>query len=232
MSNTAIVIPEEMEQYELPDDEGTISFTGRFLDTVDNDGTDARGKPRQRWVELQAWEYIDTNPGHDSSLPFGDPDRDMYGKRVLLLYAIGHSVLYHAPDGCSKGVITAVRDFPAGEDEMRDWNAEAPEDLEPCPVCHPGKWQLADPDDEFKVEVYWYSPVVCQTPAAFIEALHRPERCRRCKHDPHRERGCWCRCVTYTEDPPALSIPGGRLARQLARKDPEIAEALKKNKVL
>jgi hypothetical protein len=196
-------MPEDMRDYELPAGEETLIFHGRFLDGVDTDSDD-----RFRWAELRLYKIVTAT-----------------GDQAWLLYTIGHSLVYHAANGCSKGVKVRVGDFGSfrTEDEM--------DDLEPCAECNPRDWRVADEADVYRLEITWYSYTVCPTADKVLESLYRERRCANCRQrcKPHDGEACWkCGCGEYSPAPRTLSVPGRRLIEQVKAKDPEIAKAVMK----
>lgn len=190
-----ITLPEGMKEYKLPAGKEKLEFWGRFLDKSDTDSGE-----RLRWAELRLYKIIGTEKG------------DGWGVQSWLLYTIGHSLVYHTLDSaCNRGIRARVRDFP-GKNE--DWA-----DLEPCPGCSPpGLPGINDGDDEFELEITWYSYARCQDPGDVIRAL---SRCETCRHKPHESR-CRCGCEDRSE---VLSAPGRRLIEQVRDLDPEIHKA-------
>jgi hypothetical protein len=206
-----IPVTEYMRHYRLPAGEETLDFTGRLIDKTDTDSGD-----RLRWAELQLYKILDTNPEHDGNCP-DEENRNMLGKELWLLYTIGHTLVYHAADGCKKGVRMPARDFPS--------RAENVNELEPCEECNPGDWQGSE--EEFRLEITWYSYTPCQSAERVIESLYREPRCSSCRHKPH-EGYCRCGCERYREAPRSLSNPGRQLIEQVRQVDPEIARAAAK----
>jgi hypothetical protein len=228
VDNTALAIPDEMEEYELQATEAVLQFWGTELGRVDNDSGD-----RPRWAELRLYNMIDTNPSHDGSLSReeleasgDDPDDSgMYGKELWLLYTIGHTLYVHDPEGdCNLGVVQKVRDFshPGINEDY--------EDLEACPDCNPAFTSYQDmldrdPDEEFSIETTWYSYTRCQTPEKVRLALRKEARCRNCLHKPHETWRCSCSCDRYAEAPRPVSGPGKRLLDMVKSRDFRIAMA-------
>lgn len=200
LSNDALEIPAGMKHYELPTREETLDLTGKLLYVVDND----QGGPR--WAELKTYRILNT-----------DPESDVFGQEMWLLYTIGHSMAYHAADGCNRGILLPVRDFPA--------QAEDPEGLEACPRCRPPQWDSAPDDLQLRLEVTWYKYVLCKTPDMLYNALCREPSCANCTHRRHQAYPCSCGCAEYEEAPRELSVPGRRMWEQLRRLDPDIAKA-------
>jgi hypothetical protein len=208
---SGVELPPGMDYHELPADSEKLEFWGRFIDKTDTDDGE-----NDRWAELQYWFILDTDPSHDGSLPEDDPDRGMFGKQLRLVYTIGHSLVWHRyPGGCNKGVKVLGREFPAS-------TTEDPDSLMPCERCHPGDWEES-PDTEFRLEKPWYSYSACRTPQEAITAL---SRCANCRDKPHEGVRCYrCGCTRYTG---VLTTPGRTLVTQLAKVDPELAQAASK----
>ena len=209
-----LTIPQGMRYCELPAGEEGLEFWGRFLDKVDTDSGD-----RLRWAELRLYKYLDTNPEHDDSWDLDDGFRGTYGQEIWLLYTVGHSLVYHAADSsCNRGVRSKVSEFPAA-------NADH-EDLEPCEQCSPADWETVNPDEEFRLEITWYSYTPCATGEAVVRSLYRPPSCKNCRDKPHEGVRCRsCGCTSYAEAPRMLSIPGRRLIEQVRKIDPDIARS-------
>lgn len=214
MDEVTLSIPQGMKHYELPAGEETLDFWGRFIYKVDTESGE-----RSRWAELRLYKIIDTNEDHGAFLDPDDEDFDMYGKELWLLYTIGHTLVYHELGStCNRGIVVAAGDFPE--------RAEDPEQLEPCEYCHPSDWTLAHAEDQYELEITWYSYTPCQTADKVIRSLYREPRCRNCRDKPHEGVRCHrCGCGSYIEAPRTLSIPGRRLIEQVKRLDPEIAVA-------
>lgn len=212
---------EGMAWHQLPADGHPVEFLGRFLRSVDTDDGE-----RTRWAELRLYRIIDTNLAHSAALPATDENRDMYGKQMWLLYTIGHSLVYHAADGCTRGLRLPAGEFPARARE------EDLDNLEPCPVCRPPDWDSADPGTELRLEVTWYSYTPCQSAEKVIRSLWREPRCVNCRHKPHKGTTCrhagpsgTCTCADYAEAPRQLSQPGHNLIEEVRRVDPLIDTA-------
>ncbi len=192
-------VPAGMQQVKLPVKQGNLVFCGIFLGQVDNDTGD-----RLRWAQLKAYKGFGTN----KEIP------ETYGREYYLLYAVGHSLVVHARDGC-RGMLLPVSKFTA------DLNEDLAE-LEACPDCDPGFSQDSPPDAEFKLEVTRYSHTQHLPAAALVDALHK---CKACGHRPHDRRpSCGCGCETYVKGD--LSAIGQRLLDQLKLTDPDIAAAM------
>jgi hypothetical protein len=192
------VLPAEMQKIKLPVKQGSLVFQGRFLDTEDNDTGD-----RTRWAQLKAYKGFGTN----------EDSPDTYGREYYLLYAVGHSLVVHSPDGCRGSMVQAGR-FP---ELNEDW-----EDLEPCPDCECSYSPDSHPDLQFKLEVTRYSHTQYLSAEALTDALRK---CRACGHRPHDLRpSCGCGCRHYVKGD--LSQIGERLLGKIAGQDPEVAMAL------
>lgn len=185
---------QDWKDYELPAGDETIEFTGKLLGSVDNDGGD-----RPRWAELQLYKVLGSTG------------------EMWLLYTIGHTLVYHAPGGCNRGIPVAAGDIPE--------RAEDPESLEPCVICRPGNWEEADPGEVFDLEVTWYTYTPCATARKVMDALRRDPRCQDCQHKHHPAYACSCGCEHYVQERAALSMPGRRLIEAVKAADPEIARA-------
>jgi hypothetical protein len=207
-----ITLPPGMKRHTLPAGDETLVFWGQFIDSVDTDDGD-----RTRWAELQWWDIIDTNPGHDDKCP-DEENRGMFGKRMYLLYTIGHSLVYHDLDGpCKGGVATRAADFGT--------RAEDPDDTVPCEKCSPEDWQQVPGEQKFRLEVTWHSYTACQTAEKMIESL---SRCRNCRDKPHAGVRCYkCGCTGYDG---VLTSPGYKLVQQVKDRYPEVARAVARTK--
>ncbi len=200
-----IEIPEGMTYCELPSEDGTLEFWGKFIDS-----TDTGDGENERWAELQLWLILDTDESHDDSLE--DENKGMYGKTLRLVYTIGHSLVWHKyPGGCNKGVRVLGKDFPSS-------TSEDPGALTPCFKCSPEEWEEF-PETEFRLEKPRYSYTACRTPAEAITAL---SRCANCRDKPHEGRCYRCGCTRYEG---VLTTPGRTLITQVAERDPELARA-------
>lgn len=195
-----------MKHYELPAGEQTLDFWGRLIYAIDNDRGD-----RPRWAELRLYKILAT-----------DPDDDMHGKQMWLLYTIGHTLVYHARSSeCNKGIAVAAGDF---KDRAEDW-----ENLEPCEFCKPANWEQVDDNQQFELEVTWYSYTPCRSPQEVLDSLRREPRCKNCNHKPHDGYRCRdCRCFDYAEGPRPLSVPGRRLIEHVRHLDEDIRMAVDK----
>jgi hypothetical protein len=215
MTPQGFPVPDGFTWHELPTDAQPLVFLGRHLETEDTDDGD-----RPRWTELRLYRVIDTHPEHDDSLPPGNENRGMYGKQMWLLYTIAHSLIYHAVDGCAKGVATLISDFPAKAEDLGG--------LEPCPQCLPPDWESLPGDARLRLEMPWYPYTICQSPEKVIRALQREARCEdcqeTCRRKPHRGV-CSCGCRSYREEPRTLSGPGHNLIEKVRRIDPDIDAA-------
>lgn len=214
MTPNPLSIPKGMKHYELPAGDQTLDFTGRLIKSIDNDRGD-----RPRWAELRLYKIIDTNPDHDETCP--DPEwQGMYGRELWLLYTIGHTLVYHrAGAECNKGIAVKAGDFPD--------RAEDPDAMEACDACQPADWESVAPDQEFELEVTWYSYTPCVTAEKVLEALRRDPRCNQCNHKPHGGWRCKdCGCSDYTEGPRMMSVPGRRLIEHVRHLDADIARAV------
>jgi hypothetical protein len=217
-----LTLPAGMKYYELPTGDYPLVFWGRFLDEEDTDD----GK-RNRWAHLKLFEIIDTNPSHDSSLKESDENREMYGRKMYLLYTIGHTLVYHDEDAaCRGGVRMRVSDFPR---KTADFPlTEEDPDLEPCETCNPADYHSASPEDFFRLEITWYTVVPCQSAGKLIRSLYRDPRCENCRHKPHEGKRCYqcSTCTQYKEAPRSLSGPGRNLLEKVKDQEPEIAQAM------
>lgn len=216
-----IDIPAGMRYCELPAEDETLQFWGKFLGAEDTDNGDSL-----RWAELRLYRIIDTNPAHDHSLPASDENRDMFGREMHLLYTVGYSLVYHETGaGCRGGKQVAAGDF---RDHTENWS-----DLLACPECLPGDWEMVPPETIFRLELPWYTYIPCQSPQKVIASLHRKPRCQNCRHEPHKRDQCRrCDCERYSEAPRVLSLPGRLLLEKVAKIDPDIAQAMAKVKRL
>lgn len=199
--NSALEIPLGMKQHELPTREESLEFTGKLIHAEDNDQGD-----RPRWAELRLYRILVTNP-----------DDDLFGQEMWLLYTIGHTMVYHAQHGCNKGIVLPAGDFPE--------QAEDSGGLEPCVRCRPPEWESADPETLLRLEVTWYTYTPCKTAESVYNGLCREASCDACGHKPHKTYACSCGCEDYEEAPRVLSVPGRRLWEQARRLDPDIAKA-------
>lgn len=189
-------IPPDMEHHQLSE----ADFWGKLLAEADTDN----GR-NPRWAELQLYAIIDTNPAHAS-----------YGKQMWLLYTTGHSLVYHALDGCGLGIMAKGEEFPY-------LTIESVDDLVPCPDCHPGTWEESR---EYSLEVARHTSIPCQSAGKVIRSLCREPRCETCKHFSHADRECGrCGCGDYVAEMPTLSGPGRQLVEKARRVDPEIDRA-------
>lgn len=173
MQERVIATPPGMTHFKLPVKQGKLLFYGNFYAEENNDTGD-----RLRWAALRAYGG------------FGiEPDSETYGKHYYLLYAVGHSLVVHDPQGC-RGTLAPVSRFP---DLNEDW-----EDLEACPECSPDFLLGASPPDaEFKLEVTRYSHTQYTSAMAFTDSLRK---CRTCGHRPHDLRPeCGCGCQHYAK---------------------------------
>jgi hypothetical protein len=186
------------KDYELPAGDETIEFRGKLLGTVDNDGGD-----RPRWAELRLYKIL-------------SGDEDEWAEQWLL-YTVGHTLVYHAPGGCNRGIPVAAGDIPG--------RAEDPDSLEPCVSCRPGGWEGADPDEVFDLEVTWYTYTPCATAQKVLDALRRDPRCQDCGHKHHPAYACSCGCEHYVQERAVLSMPGRRLIEVVKAVDGDIARA-------
>lgn len=214
-----IEIPAGMRYCELPAEDETLQFWGRFLDSEDTDTGDSL-----RWAELRLYRIVDTNPDHDDRLH--DENKAMFGKQMWLLYTVGHSLIYHSFRANCKG----GKPVPAGDFNDR---ADDASELTGCPDCSPDDWENALPGTLFRLEVPWYSYTPCQSAGKVIRSLYRRARCQNCGDGPHdggKCRRCWCE--DYREAPRTLSVPGRALLEKVAKIDPDIAQAMTKTKRL
>lgn len=216
-----IDIPAGMRYCELPAEDETLQFWGKFLDSEDTDNGDSL-----RWAELRLYRIVDTNPDHDHSLPAHDENRDMYGKEMYLLYTIGHSLVYHDPKAsCRGGKLVRAGEF---RNRAEDWG-----ELVMCPECSPEDWEIVSPETVFRLELPWYTYIPCQSPQKVIASLHRKPRCQNCRDAPHKGERCKrCDCTRYSEAPRVLSVPGRALLEKVAKIDPDIAAAMTTKKRL
>src|SRR5208282_4902624 len=215
-----LTIPLGMRHCELPTGDYPLEFWGRFVREEDTDTGESK-----RWAHLLLYAIIDTNPEHDTSLPETDENYGMYGKEMYLLYTIGHTLVYHDEDAtCRGGVRVKVADFPRKNIDFP--SSDEDPDLEPCDACTPRDYRIASEDEFFKLEVTWYSYTPCQTADKLIRSLYRDPRCETCRHKPHENRRCPCRCANYREAPRTLSTPGRNLLEGARDTEPEIAKAM------
>lgn len=220
MMTGGIAIPDGMILQNLPAEDGNIEFWGTFLDSEESGS-----EHDSRWTELSLYKMIDTDSGHDSSLPSSDDNRNMFGQQMWLLHTVAHSVVYHGKNGCGRGVRMRVADFGS---RLAD-----PEVLERCERCDPEVWWESSPDAEFRVEVPLYFYTACQTPQKVIRSLWREPRCENCHDRAHEDGKCRkCGCTQFREAKRTLSIPGRNLLERVAQKDPEIAAAMSVTKRL
>jgi hypothetical protein len=195
------VIPQGMQKHELPTREETLEFTGKLIHTEDNDQGD-----RPRWAELRLYRIIIT-----------DPENDLYGQEMWLLYTVGHTMVYHSASGCNRGILLPVEDF--------EEQAEDPGGLEPCVRCRPAPWDEVPDGTPLRLEVTWYTYTPCKTPEMLYSSLCRDPQCKNCGDKPHKTYACSCGCEDYEEAPRVLSVPGRRLWEQASRLDPDIGRA-------
>jgi hypothetical protein len=219
-----LTIPNGMKFYELPTGDYPLEFWGRFIHEEDTYEVTSSRESR-RWAHLLLFAAVDTNPAHNLDLPPEDEDYGMYGKELYLLYTIGHSLVYHDQDSaCRGGARVKVADFAKKNVDV-PFSEDDP-DLEPCEVCEPADYHLAPPDEIYKLEITWYSYTPCQSADKLIRSLYRDPRCERCRHKPHEQRRCYCKCATYKEAPRTLSTPGRNLLEGARDQEPEIARAM------
>lgn len=219
MTDAAPVIPPEMKYLELEAEEGILELYGKLITSVDNDRGD-----RPRWAEIFLYSYVDTNPEHDETLPEDDENYGTYGKKLYLVYTMGHSVVYHRHDSpCNKGFPLPAGEFLDLREEDCAIRAEDPDDLEPCERCRPPRWNKTDPETILDLEVTWYRFYKCRDGDDVLDALRKDPRCKNCTHKAHEYKWCWCSCDDYVEGPRPLSIPGRRLVEKARHLDPEIA---------
>ena len=205
-------IPEDMNLTEIETSEGTLSFYGKHLGTVDNERD---GRPR--WAEIELYKYVSTDPEEMiESRVLGNVKT--YGRHMYLLHTMGHSVLYHEKGGCNKGVLVPVGDFRV--------RAEFPEYLEACPDCRPEDWKTLDKETVMELEVIRHLIYKCATAVDLLAELRRPGK-KSCP-DCGGTRGSQCRRCRgkgWVPGPPVLSAPGARLVEMVKFRDPEIAKA-------
>lgn len=210
-----LVILPGMTYHKLPATEETLEFWGELVDKTDTDNGEA-----ERWTELQYWFMLDTDASHDDSLPEENPRRGMYGKRIRLVYTIGHSLVYHAyPEGCTRGQKVKGADFPHRTTERLA-------DLLFCEQCDPEEWS-ENPEKDFRLETARYSYTACWTPEAAVTAL---SRCETCWDKPHENGTCHrngCGCGDYKG---ILTVPGRILIEQVKDRDPPLAGAVSRTK--
>jgi hypothetical protein len=196
-------LPAGMQQLRLLVKQGSLHFTGVKLAEEDNDTGD-----RLRWAQLILFKGFGTNAENPET----------YGREYYLLYAVGHSLVVHALDGC-RGTAAMVSKFsdPDGSAFNEDFK-----DLEACPDCDPDFTLDSPPDARFKVEVTRYSHTQHPSATALADALRK---CRNCGHRPHDQRpACGCGCKHYVKGD--LSQIGQRLLDKARDKDPAIAAVL------
>lgn len=192
-------IPQDMTHHQLPE----ADFWGKFLAEADT----YNGR-NPRWAQLQLFAIIDTNPAH----------KDMFGKKMWLLYTTGHSLVVHAIDGCGLGLMAKAHEFP-------DITTEDPHDLVACTECRPEDWTL-NPDGEYSLEIARHTSIPCRSAEKVIRSLCREISCETCKHPSHASRKCpRCGCDDFIPEQPALSGPGRQLVEEARRIDPEIDRA-------
>jgi len=207
LDENTLEIPPDMMHYELP----TVDFWGKFIHSVDTDNGD-----RERWAELQLWEIIDTS---------SDALNERYGKRMFLLYTIGHSLVVHrASGGCNRGVKLRAGGFATR-------TVEPLSELLPCEECDPSPDWALFPEREYRLEVTWYTDVPCETADKLVASLYREPRCDGCRHKPHEDVKCYrCGCTDYAEAPKRLSVPGTRLIEEIRDLYPDVAKAATERK--
>lgn len=200
MTDAAIENTPGMRHHELPAREETLDFTGKLICAEDNDQGD-----RPRWAELRLYKILITGE-----------DDDLFGEQAWLLYTIGHTLVYHAADGCNRGVALPAGEFAA--------TAEDPQALEPCVRCRPEDWETLPPETPLRLEVTWYTYTRCETPDEVYSSLCREPQCRNCQDKPHKTYQCSCGCESYEPAPRVLSVPGRRLWEQARRLDSDIGK--------
>jgi len=186
-----------MQRIVLPVKAGKLIIYAKRLADEDNDTGD-----RSRWAQLVAYKGFGVN----------EENAETYNREYYLLYAIGHSLVVHAADGC-KGRLAPVAMF--GE-----LNEDA-DDLEACPDCEPDFSEDTPPDVQLKIEVTRYSHTQYTSATALIDSLRK---CQACSHRPHEGKTCGCKCPVYVKG--ELSQIGQRLLAKLRVLDEGIAEAL------
>lgn len=214
-ANESLALPAWAAYRKLPVKDGGITvleFHGELAGEVDNDSGD-----RLRWAHLQLWRVIDTDTGHDNSLPEGNPWRGRYGQPVWLLYTIGHSLVVH--DGgneCNRGIRVKAADFPRHNADHQD--------LVPCPECEPSPWE-GNPEGMYMVETTWYTDIMCPDWDAVLTAL---SKCANCGDRAHPSRACRCGCRSFTRG--GLTSPGQRLVEQVTATDPQVAALMNRTR--
>lgn len=202
---TELAVNDPMDHFVLPTDDLPIKFDGWLVGELDNGGGD-----RLRWAVLQLYRWYPVDGG--------DPG--------YILYTIGHSVIYHAPNSpCGRGVVTEVG-------SIEDITPEAYEDLEPCPECRPADLDDYAPSDLVEMEKVKYKHAECRSDEELLMALRREPRCGNCLDRPHEGRRCaTCGCEDYAEAPRPISSPGNRLLAQVKHKLPSLAAVMKQKTV-
>jgi hypothetical protein len=207
-----LTFPDDMGPLEITTSEGTLTFHGKHLGTVDNERD---GRPR--WAELELYKYMSTDPDEViESRVLGNVKT--FGRQMYLLHTMGHSVLYHKKNGCNKGVLVPVGDFAK--------RAEFPEYLEPCPECRPPDWSTMDNETVMELEVIRHLIYKCATAVDLLAELRRPGKksCPGCGGV--RGGQCVrCRGKGWVPGPPTLSAPGARLVEMVKFRDEDIRKA-------
>lgn len=196
--------------------DGGLEVYGKFLDSVDTDDGE-----RLRWAELCLYKVIDTDESHDASLPDADENKDMYGHPIWVLHTKGHTLVYHRTGPCKGGIVVRACDFPQ--------HAEDVDELVGCERCDPPDWQSLG-EEKLRLEVTWYTSVICQTADKLIDALQRKPLCTAChkeeRYHPHPG------CQQYRKPLPELSAPGRNLIERVRYSEPDIDRAANRKKRL
>lgn len=210
-----LVIPNDFRHYEIETPDGTLSFDGKLLGVVDNDR-----KNRPRWVEIELYRYIVTEPGDD-----------LYGQQVYLVHMMGHSVVYHLHESdCNRGIAVPVEEF--------SYRTEFPQELEACRDvwaggklisrgCNPGDWRTSPNGTMYDVEVLRHTYAKCTTADDVLRQLRKKKPCRACnaRGIAHGTTCHTCHGKGFDE---MLSAPGQRLVELVRYKDAEIAQAARR----
>jgi hypothetical protein len=127
------------------DTKEVLEFQGEL---VTDSSSDDRSQPR--WTELVLYRLTD-------------------GTQRYVLQVIGRSTVYHAADGCERGVPVPLADLA---DRYLDEACTEPIP-EPCEVCRPRDVEAVEPNDEtvVKMEVDWYSAYECQNVDELLQRL-------------------------------------------------------------
>lgn len=130
---------------QVRDTKEVLEFQGEL---VTDSSSDDRAQPR--WTELVLYRLTD--------------DTQRY-----VLQVIGRSTVYHAANGCERGVAVKLSELA---DRYLDEACTEPIP-EPCEECRPADVEAVGPDDPtvVKMEIDWYSAYECQTVEELLQRL-------------------------------------------------------------